>query len=77
MQSAHTFGCMSVPNGMELISTELFLIKDGPLGGTLVCGPWARTGKELSFLADGLNLVLGRNNFLKVFFSFFFAVQTT
>jgi len=66
MQKAHTFGCISVPNGMELISTELFLIKDGPLGGTLVCGLWTGTGKELSVPADGLHLALGRNNFLTV-----------
>ena len=36
MQSAHTFGCISLPDGMELISTELFLISDGPLGGASV-----------------------------------------
>lgn len=44
LQRAHTFGCISVPNGMELISTELFLIRDGPLGGASVCGPWTGTG---------------------------------
>lgn len=66
MQKAHTFGCVSVPNGMELISTELFLIRDGPLGGASLCGPRTGTGKELSVPADGLHLVLGRNNFLTV-----------
>lgn len=66
MQKAHTFGCVSVPNGMELISTELFLIRDGPLGGASLCGPRTGTGKELSVPADGLHLVLGRNNSLTV-----------
>lgn len=57
-------GCIFVLNGMELIFTELFLIKDGPLEGTLVCGPLAGTGKELSVPEDGLHLELNRNNFL-------------
>lgn len=68
MHKAHTFGCISVPNDMELISTELFLIRDGPLGGASVCGPWTRTAKEPSVLADGVHLVLDRNNFLTVLF---------
>lgn len=29
MHKVHIFGCISVPNGVELISTELFLITDG------------------------------------------------
>lgn len=66
MQREHTFGCISVPNGMELISTELFLIRDGPPGGASLCGLGAGTGKELSVPADGLHLVLGSNNFLTV-----------
>lgn len=49
---------------MELIFTELFLIKDGPLEGSLVCGLLAGTGKELSVPADGLHLELNRHNFL-------------
>lgn len=66
MQKSLTFGCIFVPNGMELISTELFLIRDGPLGDASVCGLWTGTGNELSVPADGLHLVLGRNNFLTV-----------
>lgn len=65
MQRAHTFGCISVPNGMELISTELFLIRDGPLGGASVCGLQTGTGRNC-VPADGLHLVFGRNNFLTV-----------
>lgn len=66
MEKARSFGCISVPSGMELISTELFLIKHRPLGGTSVCGLWMGTAKELSVPADGLRLMRGRNNFLTV-----------
>lgn len=66
METAHSSGCISVPSGMELISTELFLIKHKPLGGTSVCGLWMGTAKELSVSADRLCLMQGRNNFLKV-----------
>lgn len=53
MQRAHTFGSISVPNGMELISTELFLIRDGPLGSVLVYGLWTGTWRDCLFLQMG------------------------
>lgn len=55
-----------LPNGMELISTQLFLIRDGPPSGSSVCGPWTGTEEELSAPADVLHLQSSRNNFVTV-----------
>lgn len=59
------FWHMSLPSGMELIPAELFLIRDGPLGGASGCvrgGPGAV--READAPADGLHLESGRRNFL-------------
>lgn len=62
MHKSIPFWHISLPNSMELIPAELFLIRDGPLGGTL--GVVEGSLREADALTDGLHLESGRRNFL-------------